>query len=90
MDLGVCLASVQVREGHPNLGKESQVTASVAATFYNLYNFRGQEGGRPGREEAERGGRKPQKGEEIDIDWMRLCFALVRICFCFALMRLLH
>jgi hypothetical protein len=63
----VCLASVQVREGHPNLGKESQVTASVAATFYNLYNFRGLEGGRPGREEAERGGRKPQKGEEIDM-----------------------
>jgi hypothetical protein len=51
----MCLASVQSRVGHPNLGQESEVTASVAATFYNLYNFRGLEGGRPGREEAERG-----------------------------------
>ena len=41
VDLGVCLASIQTREEHPNLGKESPCTASVAATFYNLYNFRG-------------------------------------------------
>lgn len=44
VDLAVCLASVQSRAGHPNLGKDSPLTASVAATFYNLYNFRG---GRP-------------------------------------------
>ena len=65
VDLAVCLASVQSREGHPNLGKESQVTASVAATFYNLYNFRGLEGVRPGRKEAERGGRSRRKGRRL-------------------------
>ena len=44
VDLGICLASIQSRAVHPNLGKDSPVTASVAATFYNLYNFRGGRG----------------------------------------------
>lgn len=48
VDLAVCLASVQSRAGHPNLGKDSPLTASVAATFYNLYNFRGLERGTRG------------------------------------------
>jgi len=41
VDLGVCLASIQTREQHPNLGKESPFTAEVAATFSNLYRFEG-------------------------------------------------
>ena len=37
----VCLLSVQTREGHANLGSESEATASVAAMFYSFYNMKG-------------------------------------------------
>ena len=41
LDLAVCLLSVQTREGHANLGAESDATARVAAMFYSFYNMRG-------------------------------------------------
>jgi len=41
LDLAVCLLSVQTREGHANLGAESDATARIAAMFYSFYNMRG-------------------------------------------------
>ena len=64
VDLGICLSAVQSRAEHPNLGKESPVTASVAATFYNLYNFR------KGREEFLARLKADLTDNVIDVDWL--------------------
>ena len=64
VDLGVCLAAIQTRDEHPNLGKESNVTASVAATFYNLYNFRG------GRAEFHQRLSRELTEHVIEVDWL--------------------
>jgi hypothetical protein len=64
VDLGVCLSAVQSRAEHPNLGKDSQVTASVAATFYNLYYFRG------GRQEFRDRLKSDLTNNVIEVDWL--------------------